>query len=681
MHDGKSFNLLFLNITDAMKPFAIIFIFFAFFSLVFAATSSVTASVTVVCPGKVSINVLPAYMKFLNISLNYSLEQTANCIIPNATGTFSIINKLNSASVFSKRVVFYNVSSIERQSLSISSNALANTTYYAVLNLTELSYKIQGTSSTFELVNPAIITTNVSAFPSTASPSTPILIKIGLHNKGSLASSNIIINTSISGPQQIKLIYTASPLAPGGAENISYTITNLTSAGLYNVNVYSSYNTILGHEILNSTSHASTSFTISTPAPPPSPSPTPAPTPTPSPIPVPKPVTPIPGISLVSAPLIVSSSVGSSSLSQLSLINTANTTELVNITVAKPYSSLVQLSASSFYIKPNENIAVQLAFIANSTLKPGVYTIPINISASIKNKTRSITEYMQFYAYSKQTSSIASQIVLANNTNIANGILKIANPTNKTLFNVRVSTMLPKGLVSNISDITAYGLINNITESNGYYIINWLVPYLPSGSSTYAYYTILKPQNQVMLANIQNLMEVPSYVKPSSTLRIININVPTFYVNQSNKIIVSELYTGTTTQSVMIQLLAQPGIVVKPGLVIVNASPNEVLTQAFNVTSSSAGTMMLSLYLAMQGYNATYSIPALVLAPITTTTIPQAIQPKPIAISSYYLEILLIFVILIVLVLALLARRRNMPKYSEEKLGELKELREMIKRE
>jgi len=661
-----------------MKPFAIISIFFAFLSLAFAATSSVTASVTVVCPGKVSINVLPAYMKFLNISLNYSLEQTANCIIPNATGTFSIIDKLHSTSVFSKRVAFYNVSSIEKQSLNISSNALANTTYYAVLNLTELSYKIQGTSSTFELVNPAIITINVSAFPSTASPSTPVLIKIGLHNKGSLASGNIIINTSISGPQQIKLIYTASPLAPGQSENISYTITNLTSAGLYTVNVYSSYNTILGHEVLNSTSHASTSFTISAPTPP---SPTPAPTPTPSPIPVPKPVTPIPGISLVSAPLIVSSSVGTGTLSQLSLINTANTTELVNITVAKPYSSLVQLSASSFDIKPNENIAVQLAFIANSTLKPGVYTIPINISASIKNKTRSITEYMQFYAYSKHNSSITSQIVLANNTNIANGILKIANPTNKTLFNVRVSTMLPKGLVSNISDITAYGLINNITESNGYYIINWLVPYLPSGSSTYAYYTILKPQNQVMLANIQNLMEVPSYVKPASTLRIININVPTFYVNQSNKIIVSELYTGTAMQSVMIQLLAQPGIVVKPGLVIVNASPNEVLTQVFNVTSPSAGTMMLSLYLAMQGYNATYSIPALVLAPTTTTTIPQALQPKPIAISSYYLEILLIFVILIVLVLALFARRRHMPKYSEEKLGELKELREMIKRE
>ncbi|MFP3279122.1 MAG: hypothetical protein RXP92_02340, partial [Candidatus Micrarchaeota archaeon] len=450
-----------------MKPFAIILTFFTLFGLAFAATSSVTASVTVVCPGKASINVLPAYMKFLNISLNYSLEQTANCIIPNATGTFSIINKLNSTSVFSKRVAFYNVSSIEKQNLSISSNALVNTTYYAVLNLTELSYKIQGISSTFELVNPAIITTNVSAFPSTASPSTPILIKINLYNKGSLASSNIIINTSISGPQQIKLIYTASPLSPGGAENISYTITNLTSAGLYNVNVYSSYNTILGHEVLNSTSHASTSFTISTPTPPPSPSPTP--TPKPSPIPVPKPVTPIPGISLVSAPLIVSSSVGSSTLSQLSLINTANTTELVNITVAKPYSSLVQLSASSFFIKPNENIAVQLAFIANSTLKPGIYTIPIDISASIKNKTRSITEYMQFYAYSKQNSSITSQIVLANNTNIANGILKIANPTNKTLFNVRVSTMLPKGLVSNISDITAYGLINNITESNGYY--------------------------------------------------------------------------------------------------------------------------------------------------------------------------------------------------------------------
>jgi len=668
MYD-KSFNLLFLNITDAMKPFAIIFIFFAFFSLVFAATSSVTASVTVVCPGKASINVLPAYMKFLNISLNYSLEQTANCIIPNATGTFMIINKANSTEVFSKSVAFYNVSSIERQSLSISSNALANTTYYAMLNLTELGYKIQNISNQFGLFNPANITTNVSAYvnPINPYPYSPVLINIGLHNKGELTSSEIKIALRISGPQPLSLTFAASPLAPGASEVVRYTITNIGQAGSYAVSIYSSYNTTLGKEILNGSSTATSSFYI-----------VPPPTAVPAP---PAHISVVPGVSLVSAPLIVSSSVGTISLSQLSLINTANTTELVNITVAKPYSSLLQLSASSFYIKPNENIAVQLAFIANSTLKPGVYTIPINISASIKNKTRSITEYMQFYAYSKQNSSIASQIVLANNTNIANGILKIANPTNKTLFNVRVSTMLPRGLVSNISDITAYGLINNITESNGYYIINWFVPYLPSGSSTYAYYTILKPQNQFMLANIENLMEVPSYVKPASTLRIININVPTFYVNQSNKIIVSELYTGTAMQSVMIQLLAQPGIVVRPGLIILNASPNEVLTQVFNVTSPSAGTMLLSLYLAMQGYNATYSIPALVLAPITTTTIPQAIQPKPLAISSYYLEILLIFVILIVLIIALLAGRRHMPKYSEERLSSLKELREMIKRE
>ena len=663
---NKSFNLLFLNITDVMKPFAIIFIFFTFFSLVFAATSSVTASVTVVCPGKANINVLPAYMKFLNISLNYSLEQTANCIIPNATGTFSIINKLNSTVVFSKRVAFYNVSSIEKQNLSISSNALANTTYYAVLNLTELGYKIQGISNQFGLFNPANITTNVSAYvnPLNPYPYSPVLINIGLHNKGELTSSEIKIALRISGPQPLSLTFSASPLAPGASEVVSYTITNIGQAGSYTVSVYSSYNTTLGKETLNGSSTATSSFYI---APPPTAVPAP-----------PAHISAVPGVSLVSAPLIVSSAVGSSSLSQLSLINTANTTELVNITVAKPYSSLVHISASSFYIKPNENIAVQLAFIANSTLKPGIYTIPINISASIKNKTRSITEYMQFYAYSKQNSSITSQIVLANNTNIANGILKITNPTNKTLFNVRVSTMLPKGLVSNISEITAYGLINNITESNGYYIINWLVPYLPSGASTYAYYSITKPQNQVLLATIQNLMEVPSYVKPASTLRIININVPTFYVNQSNKIIVSELYTGTAMQTITIQLLAPPGIVVRPGLVIVNASPNEVLTQVFNVTSPSAGTVMLSLYFAMQGYNTTYSIPALVLAP--TTTIPQALQPKPIA-TSYYLEILLIFVILIVLVLALFARRRHMPKYSEERLSSLKELREMIKRE
>lgn len=659
------------------------FIVFSIFMLalispVFANTSTVTAGLEVVCPGKISISTAPAYMKFLNISINYSLQQTANCIIPNATGPFKIISKSNSTAVFSKNVAFYNVSSIATKSLSISSNSLANTTYYAELSLAELSYKMQAFSNAFELVNPANITTSVSASPGTASPSTPILIKVTLYNKGSLASSNIIIDTSISGPQPLNFKYISSPLAPGQGENISYIITNLTSPGLYNVNVYSSYSTTLGHEMLNSTSHAATSFTISSPPPP---SPTPTPTPTPLPKQVTKPITTTPSIGITTAPLITSGSQGTIQLSQLGLENTANTTEIVNISVPKQYSSMLSVSANSISVKPGTSISVQLAFSSNSTTSAGTYTIPITLSASINNKTTSTTEYMMFSVYSKSNNVLTNQVLLANNTNTASGIVKIANPGNTTMSNVHVITMLPELIAKNTSYISAYGLSNNITVSNGYYVINWYIPYIPAGQSTYAYYTVSKPQNQALLANIQNIMEVPSAIKPSSLLKVIDINTPTFYSNSTNVISVEELYTGTSSQQVVVQLLAPPGVSINPNFITVNATPNQAMIQKFYVTMGSfTGTEMLNLYISTIGFNATYALPAVVL-PLPTTTITTTIaavkrQAIP---STYYAATATILIIIILLFLGMKYAKR--PKYNADRVSELKQIRETIKRE
>jgi hypothetical protein len=644
----------------------------------FASQSTISASVTVVCPGIVSIKTAPAYMKYLNLSLNYSLEETANCIIPNATGVIKIINKANSSIIFSKHVSFYNVSSISTQRISISTNSLPNTTYYASLNLSELGYAIKGLSSQFELVNPANVVVKISAYPSTINPGTPISISIELNNTGSLASSSIGINGVISGPQKIYFSYLASPLAPHQEENISFSFSNITAPGSYTIYAFASYNSLLksSNQILNSSSYAFSSFSVSYPAPP-----SPSPSPSPKPVSVPKPITSIPQVGIISAPLLVSAIAGTSSLSQLSIVDTSNATEIINLSVPSTYSSMLKLSATSFFIKPNENVTIQLGFFPNSTTQSGIYIIPINITASIANKSTTVTEYVQFEVLRNRNSSILNQLILANNTNVADGILKIYNPTNTTMVNVRASTLIPKSAVSNISQINAYGLINNITEENGYYVINWLVPYLPKGSSTYAYYSIYKPESETQLSYIQNIMEVPSYVKPSSTLRLININVPTFYANATGHIVAEELYTGTGIQSVAVQLLGQPGVRIVPSLIIENASPNQVLVQTFNVSVPSSGTAMLSLYISMQGFNETYSIPALVLAPPTTTTIPQTVQPKPSSLSIS-LESALIFTILIILVLSIIVEnKRRGPRYSEERVSSLKEIREIIKRE
>ncbi len=643
-----------------------------------ASQSTISASVTVVCPGIISIKTAPAYIKYLNLSLNYSLEEAANCIIPNATGILNIINKANSSVVFSKHVGFYNVSSISTQRLSISTNSLPNTTYYASLNLSELGYAIKGASSEFELLSPANVVVKISAYPSTINPGTPISISIELNNTGSLASSSIGINGLISGPQKIYFNYLASPLAPHQEENISFSFSNITAPGSYTIYAVASYNSLLksSNQILNSSSYAFSSFLVSHPTP----SPT-SPSPSPKPVPVPKPIRSIPQVGIISAPLLASAIAGTSLLSQLSIVDTSNATEIINLSVPSLYSSMLKLSASSFFIKPNESVAIQLGFFSNSTTQSGIYNIPINITASIANKSSTVTEYVQFEVLRSRNSSILNQLILANNTNVADGILKIYNPTNATMVNVRASTLIPKSAVSNISQINAYGLINNITEENGYYVINWLVPYLPKGSSTYAYYSIYKPESETLLSSIQNIMEVPSYVKPSSTLRLININVPTFYANTTGHIVAEELYTGTSIQSVAVQLLGPPGISIVPSLIIENASPNQVLVQIFNVSMLSSGTTMLNLYISMQGFNETYSIPALVLAPTTTTTIPQTMQPKPSSLSQS-LESALIFTILIILIFSIIvANRKRGPRYSEERASSLKEIREMIKRE
>ncbi len=353
---------------------------------------------------------------------------------------------------------------------------------------------------------------------------------------------------------------------------------------------------------------------------------------------------------------------------------------MISINVPKIYSNIISFSASSFAIKPNENIAVQLSFTPNLTIAPGTYVIPLNITATIQNRSTTVKEYLSFTVYSRSSPSkyILNQVLLSNNTNIANGVLQIHNPTNSTIFNLRVATMIPKIVASNISQISAYGLANNITESDGYYVINWLVPYLPKDGSIYAYYTISKPHNQNLLTNIQNTMTVPTTYVPSTQLKVVEINVPTFYANTTGSISMEELYTGTSVQQVSALLIAPPGIGVSPSMYILNASPNTLLTQEFKIKVSSPGTLMLSLYLSTQGFNTTYTIPIVVLPIPTTTTIPPAVVPsKPSYLPGYIAAIILLLIILIFLG----SRRRRGPKYSEERLSSLKEIKEMVKRE
>ncbi|MGC9204837.1 MAG: hypothetical protein ACP5FN_00980 [Candidatus Micrarchaeia archaeon] len=665
------------------RPFIILSILMlAFASSAFASQAVVTAGLSVICPGAVLLNANASYMKYVNMSLSYTLYSTTNCKVPSINGTLSIIYKNNGTIAFSKNITAYNMSQISQSNtISMKTSNMPNTTYYAKISFEEPNYAISNRSSVFDILNPANITiTNLKASPSAALRGSPIVLSMNLSNVGQLTSGKIKTAIKILGPQSSEIIYNASPLSHGQSESITLPLLNYTKIGTYNVYAVASYNTTSSKAVLQSISNnATTSFSIYSTTP----SPSPAPTPTPLPKQVTKPISTTPSLGITTAPLVTSGMQGSMQLSQLGLDNTANSTEIVNISVPKQYASMLSFSANSVSIKPNTSISVQLAFYPNSTAQPGTYTIPVSLAASIGNKTTTVTEYTLFTVYSKSSSEITDQVLLANNTNTANGVVKISNPGNSTMLNVHVETMVPLLVAKNISDIIAYGLENNITISKGYYIINWYIPYIKAGQSTYAYYTVAKPQNQVLLANIQNIMEVPAPVKPSSILKIIDINLPTFYSNSTNAISVEELYTGTAMQQVTVQLLTPPGITVNPEFVVVNATPNQALVQKFFITMQQGftGTEMFNLYINTKGFNATYSLPVVVLqqpATTSTTTIQQQPKPSPaVPYATVAITFLIIFILLSILLLFKIGRK---PRYSAERMLELKQMREAIKR-
>jgi hypothetical protein len=668
------------------RLFIILSIFMlALISPVFANNSTVTAGLNVICPGIVIINANASYMKYTNMSISYKLYTTSQCSMPSINGTIRIISKSNSTAVFSRKITAYNITNATphvASKISIPTSGIASSNYYAALAFYEPGYSITNNSNLFEISNPAnIVITNLAAAPSSVPIGSQVVLSMNLSNLGQLTSSAIKVSIAVKGPQNSSIQYIANPLSTYQSEKITMTISNYAAAGTYYVYATASYNTTMYNTTLQGVSNtASTSFSVYSTSPP-TPTPSPSPTPTPLPKQVTKPITTTPSIGITTAPLIISGLQGTIQLSQLGLENTANTTEIVNISVPKQYSGMLHISANSIALKAGASISVQLAFSSNSTTSTGTYTIPINLSASINNKTTSTTEYMMFPVYSKSNSRITNQILLANNTNTASGIVKIANPGNTTMSNVHVITMLPELIAKNASYISAYGLSNNITVANGYYVINWYIPYIPAGQSTYAYYTVSKPQNQALLANIQNIMEVPSAIKPSSVLKVIDINTPTFYSNSTNVISVEELYTGTSSQQVIVQLLAPPGVSINPNFITVNATPNQAMIQKFYVSIGSfTGTEMLNLYISTPGFNITYTLPAIVL-PLPTTTLTTtiaAVQRQAIP-ATYYVATATILIIIILLLFGMKYAKK--PRYNVDKASELKQIRETIKRE
>lgn len=532
----------------------------------------------------------------------------------------------------------------------------------------------QSTSSFGISSGPAnIIITNLSTLSSFGSHA-PLLFVVGLRNEGGLASSNITLYAYIRGPANFNDSFGANPLSPLENESVIITRANRTlQSGNYTITVNASY---LMNGTLFYTNSESARYNI---------------TPTenwPS-----QNVTLIQqtqNLSITYAPIYTALFLNNQTVSQLGIKNSGALPEFVNMSVGYSFQNLIDFSTNSVYLQPNESLNIQLVIKSNNTaLGLEEYDIPINFSITNSNGLESnLTEHI-ILTISNTTLSqprVLNQINLLDSSNSIVGIVEIRAASNSSLQNATLSTLLPSSVVTNATKIMTYGLQANVSKVGKRYSIAWQIPYLPAGQVVYGYYTIKNAESQNFPLHLQNILSVPSTLRPSNLLKVLNLSIPTFYTNTTTELSASVLYTGTTEQQVYFYLTAPPGITVYNSTQGFNATPNEVLNKNFFIrTDKNSGTLILTLYIATPGANITYSLPVVVLeaqnvvrgTTIRSTTGVPAINTRKL--EGYGgIAVGIVLVILLVYGMVLIINR---PRYNRERAKRLLNVRDQIKRQ
>lgn len=632
-----------------------------------ATGSSLSAGVTVQCPFSLQLSTHTVYNASADQVANFTVYSLYNCSISSLAGSFSLLEP-NGTPVYTLPINGIGVTP-QHYIYNITFNAshVPAGNYTPKLQLSYDNSANSITSSTVMVNNPAdIAIVSFSTSPSVLLHSLQSFY-IELNNTGGTALSNSIsVGIRITGPRNATIAAVSNDsLSPSQKLNLTIASYNSTAApGSYlaTLNVTYPANKTLQHK------YDTIAYAVTAPS-------TSAPTP--------KPIIQIPQFSLLSFPYLVSLITGKSQTGSISIRNNGNVTEYVNVSVPSAYSSMLSLSATNLSIPAGQTIGLSTLAHAPSSLAPGRYVVPLNITASIAHTTATETLYMTIDVSSPVGMSAQPSITLVNNTNGATGTVEIANPTQRNLTNVVVRTVLPGSITSNISLISASGLPHSISKSDGSYVIDWYVSALPKNSSTYAYFSLANITSQAQLSQISEQIAVPSVPAVSSLLKVVDIDVPTFYAGTENAISLSFFYSGTSPQQVSAYLTGPPSVMIYNSSQVINASPNGAYTEYFGVQPSSTGTAMLNLYIGTQGANLSYSIPVLVLAkPVTTTstTIPQAEAAGLSTSEAMGYGLLAAILLVIALIIIAIAKSMDRPKYDPGRAERLKRLRESIKR-
>ncbi|MGC9190896.1 MAG: hypothetical protein ACP5FR_03235, partial [Candidatus Micrarchaeia archaeon] len=533
-------------------------------------------------------------------------------------------------------------------------------------------YFTNSSYSKFMLGNPTNITIENFSTSASIKRYSQQQFYISIKNTGSFAAPNSIsVRIATIGPYNSLFVLPLNySLLPSQNLNITATMYNSTLfPGTYNalLNVTYAINGTGGRFLMSK--YKTINYSVVQPPPVSKPLPPPS---------------PVPYFSLISFPYIVSLQQNESYPSFITIANKGNETEYFNFSVPSQFSDMAMLMASNIVITPHSQVSESLLF-ASGTSRPGAYTIPLNVSSSIGNKTLSETIYIMLNICNKTSVGVFPNIYFSSGIRNITGTLVISNPTGVNLTGVIVKTILPMSIAKNASFIKAYGIPSSIsTESIGY-VVSWYVGSMPKYSSTYAYLSISNVSSPSLLYHISSIFSVPSAPLPSSILRIISINSPVLYVGKAASINVSALYTGTEPQKISIYVTAPPGVYVYNSTQYVNATPNMAFVRSFHILSEAAGTIMVNVYIDTEGANMSYDIPIVVFAPpsttttSTTTTIPQNRLPSN---NSGFLEIgaISIAILMFAFLIIIGARIHGRSRYNPERAEKLKHIKEELKR-
>lgn len=667
------------NFSTSILVVAICIIFISNYSYASTSQQSITGTLTVPCV--FSVNTISAnaiYIQPQNVVISYTLNALVSCTT-SLSGNIQVYNSINN-------IVFYT------QSLTATNqgqNPTTNTLTINSLIFTPGSYNAKvyfsgGGVSNFStaqfqvVTNANIVVSNLVISPNPATAGSILSVTQNTLNDGGAASSNTVIHLTVTGPNGFSsgLTQSIASLASGQSETTYISAPSFTpSPGIYTMIANVSYDTSTG--ALAYSNNVIVTYTV-----------------TPSTSTgggsgtsggivqgnLPIPTTSIAQVLFPVMPLFTTVIQGNTTLSQLGVTNNGTSYVWVNFTPQQLPFGYLSVSSSSLYIPPRQTTYIEISFKSGSRDPIGTYILPINVSVAVPGskpalgstylalRIRNITESspipLRSTSLQNKSKDIFSQV-------------QVYNPSNITIFDAIISTILPKIIAPDISKFLLSGAVNNITVTNGEYVLTWRIPVLQPHASTFLYYSVRNVSNPQVFIEPITTLTVPSAAQ--APLRVFDMKIPTFYVNQPNQISITTLYIGSNVTNVTFDLSAPSSVSVLNPYQAYEAYPNGVISPKFNISGiPNPGTYLLQL--SITGIkNQSFTIPIIVLGQQPP---PQVIQQNT-GIPSIYLYGALALIVLAVIVI--LIRRRggigiNRVEYRPDRAQKLIRIREQMKR-